>query len=233
MAPFWKQLAEEKSKEFPGQLTFGEIDCVASGDLCLDHQVKAWPDLHWYSIITISCTHVRYVDGKRIAVLDPKVKRTFNTLSTFVDAHLAGSGSPFDAPTDPNANKPKQSATPPVNPNGMVLPLTAENFTQHISLTPSKSANEGWFVKFYAPWCSHCKHMAAAWTELGREMKGKLNIGQVDCEAEKQLCKEVKLRGYPSLVFFKGGERVEYDGLRGLGDLVSFANKAVRYVQCY
>ena len=75
--------------------------------------------------------------------------------------------------------------------------------------------------------------MAAAWTELGREMKGKLNIGQVNCEAETQLCKEVKLRGYPTLLFFKAGERVEYDGLRGLGDLVSFANKAVRYVQFY
>jgi protein disulfide-isomerase len=72
--------------------------------------------------------------------------------------------------------------------------------------------------------------MAAAWTELAREMKGKLSIGQVNCELESKLCKDVKLRGYPTLVFFKGGERVEYDGLRGLGDLVSFANKAVQYV---
>jgi len=47
LAPVWKKLAEEKSQEFPGQLNFGEVDCVASGDLCLDHQVKAWPDLHW------------------------------------------------------------------------------------------------------------------------------------------------------------------------------------------
>jgi len=69
--------------------------------------------------------------------------------------------------------------------------------------------------------------MSEAWTELAREMKGKLNIGEVNCESESRICKDVKLRGYPSLIFFKGGERVEYDGLRGLGDLVSFAGKSV------
>jgi len=71
--------------------------------------------------------------------------------------------------------------------------------------------------------------MAEAWNELAREMKGKLNIGEVNCDVESKLCKDIKLRGYPSLIFFKGGERVEYDGLRGLGDLVSFANKAEQY----
>ncbi len=71
--------------------------------------------------------------------------------------------------------------------------------------------------------------MAEAWTELAREMKGKLNIAEVNCEAEARLCKDIKLRGYPTIIFFKGGERVEYDGLRGLGDLVSFAQKAVQY----
>jgi protein disulfide-isomerase len=70
--------------------------------------------------------------------------------------------------------------------------------------------------------------MADAWTEMAREMKGALNIGEVNCEAEAKLCRDIKLRGYPSLMFFKGGEKVEYEGLRGLGDLVSFAGKAVQ-----
>jgi protein disulfide-isomerase len=172
--------------------------------------------------------HCRYVDGKHVATLDPKTKRTAEALTAFINKQT---GTEPSTDTDPNPNRLKANNPPPANPNGMVLSMNAENFTQHISLTPSKSSNEGWFVKFYAPWCSHCKHMAAAWTELGREMKGKLNIGQVNCELESKLCKDVKLRGYPTLVFFKGGERVEYDGLRGLGDLVSFSNKAVQYVK--
>jgi len=135
-----------------------------------------------------------------------------------------------DLEPSPTKLKATVSSGPSPNLNGLSLPLTSDNFTQHISLTPSKSFNQGWFVKFYVPWCSHCQHMAPAWTELALDMKGKLNIGEVNCEIESKLCKEIKLRGYPTLLFFKGGERVEYDGLRGLGDLVSFANKAVQYV---
>jgi len=58
-------------------------------------------------------------------------------------------------------------------------------------------------------------------------MKGRLNIGEVNCEIETRLCKEIHLRGYPTTLFFRGGERVEYEGLRGFGDFVSYANKAI------
>jgi len=140
----------------------------------------------------------------------------------------ATSKSDGSADLSPIKIKLQDSVAPPPNPSGLSIALTADTLNQHISLVPSKENGAGWFVKFYAPWCSHCQHMAEAWKELAREMKGKLNIGEVNCEAESKLCKEIKLRGYPSLIFFKGGERVEYDGLRGLGDLVSFAGKAVQ-----
>jgi len=69
--------------------------------------------------------------------------------------------------------------------------------------------------------------MAPNWVQLGKEMKGKLNVGEVNCDIETRLCKDVRLRGYPTILFFRGGERVEYDGLRGLGDLITYANKAI------
>lgn len=108
------------------------------------------------------------------------------------------------------------------NLTGRSVQFDAETFQRLVTTT-----RDPWFVKFYAPWCAHCQAMAPAWNELGREMKGKLNIGEVDCVAQKRLCKDVKLRGYPTILFFQGGERVEYDGLRGLGDLVAYAKKAV------
>ena len=69
--------------------------------------------------------------------------------------------------------------------------------------------------------------MASNWAELGREMRGKLRIGEVNCDVESRLCKDVRIKGYPTILFFKGGERVAYDGLRGLGDLTHFAKKAL------
>jgi protein disulfide-isomerase len=114
----------------------------------------------------------------------------------------------------------KPTATP--NPDGKSIALTPEKFQSKVTMT-----QDLWFIKFYAPWCHHCQAMAPNWDQMAKEMKGKLNIGEVNCEAESRLCKDVKLRGYPTILLFKGAERVEYEGLRGLGDFVQYAEKAV------
>ncbi|KAI9784066.1 MAG: hypothetical protein M1835_003657 [Candelina submexicana] len=127
-------------------------------------------------------------------------------------------------------SKPSKPTTTP-NPKGTSIPLTAESFQKLVTTT-----QDPWFVEFFVPWCHHCQALAPNWSEMSKEMQGKLNVGQVNCEVETRLCKDVHLRGYPTMLFFRGGERVEYDGLRGLGDLISYANKAldvgqgVRYV---
>lgn len=126
------------------------------------------------------------------------------------------------APTPkPKASKP---AKPSVTPNlaGTSVSLTAESFQNLVTMS-----QEPWFIKFYAPWCQHCQAMAPNWAQLGKEMKSKLNIGEVNCEVESRLCKDIRVHGYPTILFFRGGERVEYDGLRGLGDFVNYANKAI------
>jgi protein disulfide-isomerase len=125
------------------------------------------------------------------------------------------------APAKTEPEKPAKPTKTP-NPNGASVPLTAESFQTMVTMT-----HEPWFIKFYAPWCHHCQAMAPNWLQLAKEMKGKLNIGEVNCEAEKRLCKDARLRGYPTILFFRGGERVEYEGLRGIGDFVSYAEKAI------
>jgi protein disulfide-isomerase len=107
------------------------------------------------------------------------------------------------------------------NPKGTSVPLTAEKFQKLVTTTL-----DPWFVKFYAPWCHHCQAMAPNWNEMAREMEGVLNIGEVNCDVEKRLCKDAHVKGYPTLLFFRGGERVEYNGLRGVGDLIAYAKKA-------
>ncbi|KAF2489284.1 putative disulfide isomerase [Lophium mytilinum] len=124
-------------------------------------------------------------------------------------------------PTAPSKGEPtKAKATP--NPSGVSVALTAEKFQKLVT-----NSRDPWFVKFYAPWCHHCQAMAPNWAQMSREMQGRLNIGEVNCDVEKRLCKDAKVKGYPTLFFFRGGERVEYSGLRGIGDLLDFVNKAV------
>ena len=108
------------------------------------------------------------------------------------------------------------------NRAGTSISLTQENFQKLVTTT-----QDPWFIKFYAPWCHHCQALAPNWQQMARELQGKLNVGEVNCDVESRLCKDVRVKGYPTIHFFRGGERVEYDGLRGLGDLVSYAKKAL------
>lgn len=117
--------------------------------------------------------------------------------------------------------KPNKPSTTP-NPAGASVALSQEGFQKLVTNT-----QDPWFVKFYAPWCHHCQALAPSWHQMAKELQGKLNIGEVNCDVEVRLCKEVRVKGYPTIHFFRGGERVEYEGLRGLGDLVSYAKKAL------
>ncbi|CEJ59202.1 hypothetical protein PMG11_07834 [Penicillium brasilianum] len=111
---------------------------------------------------------------------------------------------------------------PPPNPQGLSVPLTAESFQKLVTTT-----RDPWFIKFYAPWCGHCQAMAPNWKEMAKEMKDTLNIGEVNCEVETRLCADARVNAYPTIYFFRGGQRVEYTGLRGLGDLLSYTRKAI------
>ena len=110
----------------------------------------------------------------------------------------------------------------PANPQGISVPLTAESFQKLVTTT-----QDSWFIKFYAPWCAHCQAMAPNWKEMAKEMKDTLNIGEVNCEVESRLCQDARVDAFPTIYFFRGGQRVEYTGLRGLGDLLSYTNKAI------
>lgn len=130
-----------------------------------------------------------------------------------------------DKATKPNTSKEVETKTkskPNANPQGTSLPLTAESFQRLVTTT-----QDPWFIKFYVPWCSHCQAVAPVWRQMARDMQGALNIGEVNCDTEPRLCKDARVKGYPTIHFFRGGERVEYMGLRGLGDLVTYAKKAV------
>ncbi|OMH86078.1 Protein disulfide-isomerase [Zancudomyces culisetae] len=68
-------------------------------------------------------------------------------------------------------------------------------------------------VKFYAPWCGHCKRMApsyeAASIELhkkyaDKELSKKIGLAKVDCTKNEKLCSEYDVGGYPTLKVYKG-----------------------------
>lgn len=74
-------------------------------------------------------------------------------------------------------------------------------------------SEKAWFIKFFAPWCGHCKHLAPTWSEFNRLHMDEINVGLVDCtsEASQPLCSKFEVRGYPTLLFFPGKNDIEKD----------------------
>ncbi|KAK9505131.1 hypothetical protein O3M35_009257 [Rhynocoris fuscipes] len=109
------------------------------------------------------------------------------------------------------------------HPPSPVISLSGENFLKGISSGFT-------FVKFFAPWCGHCKGLAPTWEELGKKFANKDNvvIAKVDCTLEynKELCNEQEVDGFPTLLLYKDGEKIgEYTGTRALEDLYEFVGK--------
>jgi thioredoxin domain-containing protein 5 len=145
-----------------------------------------------------------------------KGPRELSDLKEFMKRHIKEEPKPVSA----KAVQPPKVA---LNPSGEVLALTGETFSKTLSKGPG-------FVKFFAPWCGHCKKLAPTWKQLARHMQNKLTVAEVNCDDHSALCKSQGIQGYPTLVWFGQGEdgpgRSEYNGGRKLDQLKSFAEKA-------
>lgn len=102
-----------------------------------------------------------------------------------------------------------------------VLKLTAANFEDKV--------NDGkvYFIKFFAPWCGHCKTMAPTWATLAEQLNkldSNITIADLDCTVEKSLCKDIQ--GYPTLkVYYEGFPGKEYSGTRDVDPLKTWITK--------
>jgi thioredoxin 1 len=63
-------------------------------------------------------------------------------------------------------------------------------------------------VDFYTTWCGPCKRMDPFVKEVKAE-NADINVLQVDAEAYMDISQRYNLEGYPTLIFFKGGQVVD------------------------
>ena len=58
--------------------------------------------------------------------------------------------------------------------------------------TLTTRGDKPWFIKFFAPWCGHCKKLAPIWKDFADNNKDGVNVIKVDCTAEdsKTLCNQ-------------------------------------------
>lgn len=106
-----------------------------------------------------------------------------------------------------------------VEKDGSVYVLTTANFDDFLKESPYT------FVKFYAPWCGHCKSLAPTWEELPKAVGEEIAIAKVDATEEQELGQRFGVRGFPTLKLFVGETVLDYNGDRSLQALSSWARK--------
>eukprot|EP00536_Pseudo-nitzschia_multiseries_P005348 jgi/Psemu1/238419/estExt_Genewise1.C_1000020 len=107
--------------------------------------------------------------------------------------------------------------------------LTGDNFDE---MTEGKTV----FIKFFAPWCGHCKAMAADWDKLEASFEGHdvALIGEVDCTSPEgdEICEQFNVDGFPTLMWGDASGPEPYDGGRDYASLKAFADEYVTKAVC-
>uniref|UniRef100_A0A673TIK2 Protein disulfide-isomerase n=1 Tax=Suricata suricatta TaxID=37032 RepID=A0A673TIK2_SURSU len=88
-------------------------------------------------------------------------------------------------------------------------------------------------VQFYAPWCGHCKALAPEYSKAAALLaaeSARARLAKVDGTAETELTQEFAVTAYPTLKFFRDGNRThpeEYTGPREAEGIAEWLRRRV------
>ena len=133
---------------------------------------------------------------------------TIDNIGSFIDDVLSGKIKPHL----------KSEAIPESN-DGPVKVIVGLEFDAIV-----KDETKDVFVKYYAPWCGHCKKLAPIWEELGTHFKENSDIVIAKFDSTANEAEGLEVRGYPTLIFYPKGNKagVTFDGDRELEPLKKY-----------
>ena len=84
-----------------------------------------------------------------------------------------------------------------------VLEFTDDNFKQEVL-----SSDKPVLVDFWADWCQPCHMIAPTINELAEDYAGRVKVGKVDTDANRDVSLELQISSIPTVMLFKDGEMV-------------------------
>ncbi|MBO8159820.1 thioredoxin [Thermosyntropha sp.] len=64
-------------------------------------------------------------------------------------------------------------------------------------------------VDFWAAWCGPCKMLGPIVDAVAEENQGRIVVGKVNVDENRDLAVQFGIRGVPTLIFFKDGKEIK------------------------
>lgn len=83
-------------------------------------------------------------------------------------------------------------------------------------------------VKFFAPWCGHCKEFAPEYEKVAKKAKelGKPYIlADLDATVHKKAATKENIEGFPTVKLYVNGKAIDYNGERTKDEVLAFLDK--------
>ncbi|KAM5228406.1 protein disulfide-isomerase A2 [Ctenodactylus gundi] len=192
----------EAAPPFRGQVLFVVVDVAANHSHVL----------HYFGVTAEEAPTLRLVNLDTTKKYAPEDTGPITAASVagFCRAVLGGEIKPYL----------RGQEVPPDWDQRLVRTLVAKNFEQ-VAFDETKNV----FVKFYAPWCSHCKEMAPAWEALAEKYRDRKDIVIAELDATANELEAFAVHGFPTLKFFPAGpgrKVIEYKSARDLETFSKF-----------
>lgn len=190
----------EAAPHFRGQVLFVVVDVGADNDHVLQYfglKAQEAPTLRFINIETTK----KYAPGHGAPV-------TAAAITDFCRAVLGGGIKPYRLSQE----------VPPDWDQRPVKTLVGKNFEQ-VAFDETKNV----FIKFYAPWCAHCKEMAPAWEELAEKYRDHEDIVIAELDATANELEAFPVHGFPTLKYFPAGPGRKVIDYKGARDLETFS----------
>jgi len=82
-------------------------------------------------------------------------------------------------------------------------------------------------IDFTAAWCGPCKLLSPIVEKLADELEGKVKVGKLDIDSSPNVTARYGIRGVPTVMVFKNGERVgQHVGLTNRETLLKLINES-------
>ena len=102
--------------------------------------------------------------------------------------------------------------------------FTDANFQSEVIQSPQPV-----LVDFWAEWCRPCKMLAPTIHELANEFEGKLKVGKVDTDSNRNVSVQFGIHAIPTVILFKGGQAVRrFVGLQQKNDFAAAITEALQ-----